>query len=327
VSDVRMTQTLLLNRSEVRRLLDVPTLYSRLRDTFRVYSTERTIPGQHVGTPLPGDGRAASLNFPGLLPGVPAYTVKVHAKFPGSDPAIRGVLCLHDLSSGALLAIMDSTYLTALRTGLAGALAADVLARADASTIAIIGAGVQGEWQLRTIQLARPITRATIYDTEPGRAREFAGRLGEQLGIALIPCDSLAEALADADIIVTATWARAPFLHPGMIRPGTHITTLGPDGPGKCEVDAELIRVSTFIADDRDMALGIGALGGVRLGREALHAELGEVIADRAVGRRDAGDITIFGSVGLAVQDLAAGWLVYERAAAERPGVGFDFLA
>jgi ornithine cyclodeaminase/alanine dehydrogenase-like protein (mu-crystallin family) len=322
-----MTRTLLLDRSDVRRLLDAPTLYARLRDAFRVYSTERTIPGQHVGTPLPGDGRAASLNFPGLLPGVPAYTVKVHAKFPGCDPAIRGVLCLHDLSSGALLAIMDSTYLTALRTGLAGALAADVLARTDATTVAIVGAGVQGEWQLRTIRLARPIARASIYDTEPGRACEFADRMSEQLGIDATPCTTLAEAVAEADIIVTATWARSPFLRSGMVRPGTHITTLGPDGPGKCEVDADLIRASTFIADDRDMALGIGALGGVGLGPEALHAELGDVIAGRATGRRHRDDITIFGSVGLAVQDLAAGWLVHERAAAEHTGRDFDFLA
>ena len=146
--------TLLLPRSVVRELLTPAELYPRLRDAFVAYSTTRTVSGQHVGSPLGlAPGAAASMNFPGLLPGIPAYTVKVHAKFPGRDPAIRGVLCLHDAESGGLLAIMDSTHLTALRTGLTATLGADVLARPDASSLAIVGAGVQGEFQLRTIGL------------------------------------------------------------------------------------------------------------------------------------------------------------------------------
>jgi ornithine cyclodeaminase len=222
---------------------------------------------------------------------------------------------------------MDSTYLTAVRTGLAGAVAADVLARTDASTVAIVGAGVQGEWQLRTLPLARSLTRATVFDIIPERSRSFAARLAPTLGCEVVACDALSDAVGHADIVVTATWARQPFLDADMIGPGTHVTTLGPDGPGKCELTAELIRRSTFVADDRDMALGIGALGGVGLGADALHAELGEVIAGRAPGRRRPDEITIFGSVGLAVQDLAAGWLVYERAVAEGAGRRFDFLA
>ena len=135
--------TLLLTRSEIETLLDPITLLAGLRRAFVAYSTDSAGRAHRVRSQLPGPGTATVL-FPGTTPGVPAYTVKVHAKFPAQSPAIRGVLCLHDVETGSLLAVMDSTHLTAVRTGLAGALAADVLANASADTAAVIGAGVQG---------------------------------------------------------------------------------------------------------------------------------------------------------------------------------------
>jgi ornithine cyclodeaminase/alanine dehydrogenase-like protein (mu-crystallin family) len=126
-------ETLILSRSEVAALLEPHIVLTALREAFIAYSTSRTIDAMRIPLALPPpESRAASsgmLLAPGLVPGIPAYSVKVHAKFPGQDPAIRGVLVLHDLTTGAVIALIESSHLTALRTGLAGALGADALTR------------------------------------------------------------------------------------------------------------------------------------------------------------------------------------------------------
>jgi ornithine cyclodeaminase/alanine dehydrogenase-like protein (mu-crystallin family) len=220
---------------------------------------------------------------------------------------------------------MESGFLTALRTGLAGAIGADVLARRDARTVAIVGAGAQGILQLEMLLLVRPITRARVYDISAGRAREFAARNNSRLGIEIEPADNLDTAIRDADIVVTATWATAPFLHPDMIRLGTHVTTLGADQPGKAEVSADLLRSSLFVCDDRDLAVTMGAAGGAGVGAEVIDAELGEVIAGVHPGRAEPDEITIFGSVGLAFQDLVVAWLAYQEALKRGIGHSVDF--
>lgn len=318
--------TLVLTRSEVEALLDPRALVSALRAAFRAYSLDPCLRAQRVRAALSGPGTATVL-FPGTVPDIPAYTVKVHAKFPAERPAIRGVLCLHDLQSGDLLAVMDSMQLTAVRTGLCGALAADVLARPAADTVAVVGAGVQGEHQLRALRMLRPIRRAWVFDTVRERAASYAERMSVALGFPVEASPSVETAVRAADVVLAATWARAPFLFPGMLGPGAHVTTLGPDEPGKCEVSAELIRQAVFVCDDRELAVSMGAIGGAGLGPEAIGAELGEVLAGVHPGRTAADAITIYGGVGLAFQDLVAAWQVYEAARAGGVGRSVDFLA
>jgi ornithine cyclodeaminase len=209
---------------------------------------------------------------------------------------------------------MDSTYLTAIRTGIAGALAANVLARADAATVAVIGAGVQGSFQLRALAGLRRLRHVIVYDISTDRAVAFATRMGEELSLPIEPVDDLVHAIAGADIVLAATWSTAPFVLPGMLRSGAHVTSLGPDEPGKAEVSADVIRSSLFVCDDRQLAVDMGALRGVGLGAEAIGAELGEVLGGRRPGRTTDEQITIYGGVGLAFQDAVAAWHVYERA-------------
>src|SRR5262245_24735760 len=220
--------TLLLTRSEVESLLDPASCLPLLRAAFVDYSASHGQRARRVRADLPGPGSATVL-FPGTAPGIPAYTVKVHAKFPAEEPAIRGVLCLHSTRTGALLAIMDSTHLTAVRTGLAGALAAHVLARPEADTVAIVGAGVQGTHQLRSLAALRPLRAVRVFDTMPARAAAFAREIDEELGMAVDIADTAAASVRDAGIVLAATWAREPFLVRGMLAPGTHVTTLGAD--------------------------------------------------------------------------------------------------
>ncbi len=280
-----------------------------------------------VPVPLPQlrAGASGMLLAPGLVPGIPAYSVKVHAKFPGGDPAIQGVLILHDLETGAPLAIMESSYLTALRTGLAGALGADVLALPGARRVAIMGAGVQARSQLTALRMVREITSVRVFDSSLEAAQRF-GLDPACAGLSVTVADSVDSVLRGADIAVTSTWARQPFLFRRHLHPGLHITTLGPDQPGKCEVAAEALVAARLVVDDRRLALEMGAVGGAGLSEAAIHAELGEVIASVLPGRETPEQVTVFGSVGLAFQDLAAGWLAYNAAREMQKGRWIDLL-
>ena len=310
--------TLIVTQAEIERLLEPLPLLEAIREGF-IAALGADITPQRARTDLPQNGASATILFPGLLPEIPAYTVKVHAKFPGSSPAIRGLIQLFDLSTGDLLAVMGSGYLTALRTAAAGAVAADVLAKADATHISLIGAGVQNAWQLELLAYVRHLHTVTVYDNVPLKTGPFARRMAEKTDAKLVPADSLTEAVADADIIVTATWASEPFLYPEFLTPGAHVTTFGADEPGKAEVSADLILASRFFCDDRELAVRGGAVGNVGLGDDAVTGELGDVLGGRIPGRLG-GEFTVYGGVGLAWMDLAAAWLVYQEALAA--GVG-----
>lgn len=284
--------TLLVTRSEVELLLDPAGLVEKLRAGFINYSSRNEGRARRVRSSLPGPGTATVL-FPGTAPNVPAYTVKVHAKFPAETPAIRGVLCLHDIKTGELLAVMDSTHLTGVRTGLAGALAAHVLARPEADVVAVIGAGIQGTQQLRSLAALRPLRRVLVYDILTSRAESFAQSITSELSLPAIVTTSVAAAVGDADISLVATWSRTPFILSGMIPAGAHVTTLGADEPGKAEVDPELIGTSLFVCDDRALAIEFGALQGVaaEAGRAAgtCGREMGALCRIRGIPRISSG--------------------------------------
>lgn len=320
---------LVLTRSEIEKLLSPAGLLEALRTAFAAYSTQRTVGAMRVPLQLPRDlvppGASGMLVAPGLVPGIPAYSVKVHAKFPGSEPAIRGVLILHDLSTGEPLAVMESSYLTALRTGLAGALGCDVLALAGATRVAIIGAGVQGRAQLSALRLVRPIESVRVLDTSPEAIERFR-RDPACAGLEVTSATSLEDVLDNVHIAITATWASQPFLFRRHLHAGLHITTLGADQPGKCEVAADALEKALVVVDDSKLAVEMGAIGGAGLGMESIYAELGELIAGIKSGREDEDQITVFGSVGLAFQDLAAGWLAYTLALERQLGRRFSLL-
>ncbi|MEH7126163.1 ornithine cyclodeaminase family protein [Bacillus sp. JJ1532] len=318
--------TLLLKNTDIKGLLSPQELIPELKDGFEKYSIMRNIDGQRANSPLPNDYSSSMIIFPGLLNEIPAYTVKVHAKFQNQSPSIKGVIHLHDLNNGDLLSIMDSPYLTAVRTGLSGALGTHILSHSNASRVTIIGCGVQGELQLRSLTYFRSISKVYAFDLIPEKARLFADKMRTELNIPVFASESLEEVTKQAEIIISATWSEEPFLFPKMIQPGTHITTLGADQPGKCEISAELIQQSVFICDDIDLSEKMGAIGGAGLTRKDVDPyELGEVLAGYRSGRTSPEEITVFGSVGLAFQDLVVAWNVYQKAIEKGIGESFDF--
>jgi ornithine cyclodeaminase len=314
--------TLLLSGSDLSALLDVASCVRALREGFLAVPPQ--IEAQRVVTALPGPGTATAL-IPGLIDGIPAYTVKVNAKFPAARPALRGVVCLHDAGSGELLAVLDSATVTAWRTGLAAALATDVLARPAAAPVAVIGAGAQAGLVLRGLAALRPPGRLTVCDLDAGRARSFAA--AHAAGGPAVTAGDARAAARDAGIVVLATWSRVPLLGEGDVPPGAHVTSLGADEPGKAELSAALLKSARVIVDDTRLAVTSGALGTAGLSARDAAGTFSEVLRGAAAGRTSQEEVTVYTPVGLPWQDLALAWAAYRQALAAGAGREFDFLS
>ena len=233
------------------------------------------------------------------------------SSFPGNPrdglPTVNGTVLISDASNGRLRAVMDAASVTALRTGAAAVLAAEVLGRADAATAAVVGTGVNGRAAARTF-LARG--RATmIWDLDGERARRVADELGAEVA------GSREEALA-ADLLVTVTPGHEVLIGEGALLPGQHVSLMGGDGPGKAEIAAAEIARARIFCDDWEQASHGGELAipfeaGLVTREDA--TQIGAVLAGEALGRRDDAEMTVFDSTGLAIQDLAIAIAALER--------------
>jgi ornithine cyclodeaminase/alanine dehydrogenase-like protein (mu-crystallin family) len=274
-----------------------------VRDAFVAYAQgEWTMPPKTYVPAYPaGDFRA----MPALGGG--HALLKWVTSFPGNPakgiPTVMGVVLVSSAEDGRLVAVLDAGAVTAVRTGAAAVLAAEALGRDDAQTAAVVGAGVNGEATARTF--AARGRAPLVWDIDEARAEAVAERVG---GRAV----SRNEALA-ADLLATVTPGREVLLPLGALRPGTHVSLMGADGPGKAEIAAEeLARVHVFV-DDWEQASHGGETAAAALTREDV-TEIGRVLAGEAEGRRSADDITAFDSTGLALQDLAVSLVALERA-------------
>jgi ornithine cyclodeaminase/alanine dehydrogenase-like protein (mu-crystallin family) len=294
---------------DVRAAVSPERALDAVRQAFVAYAQgEWTMPPKVYVPAYPaGDFRA----MPALGGG--HALLKWVTSFPGNPaqglPTVTGLVLLSDATNGMLKAALDAGAVTALRTGAAAVLAAETLGRDDASTAAVIGAGVNGEAAARTFG-ARG-RRVLLWDVDRSRAESVAERIGADVA------GDRDEALA-ADVVVTVTPGREIVLTEGSLQPGQHASLMGADGPGKAEIDvAELARVRVF-CDDWEQASHNGDLvHGVEAGVLARDdvAQLGDVLTGLADGRVDADDITVFDSTGLAIQDLAIALAAVERAA------------
>lgn len=279
-----------------------------VRDAFVAHARgEWTMPPKVYVPAYPaGDFRAMPAHGGGFA------LLKWISSFPGNPsrglPTVMGTALLSDASCGRLVAMFEASSLTALRTGAAAVLAAETLARPDAETVAVVGAGVNGKAVARTF-LARG-RRVAIFDLDPERARATADELGAAVAA------SEQEALA-ADIVATVTPGRHVLFREGSLRDGQHVSLMGADGPDKSEIAAtELTRVSVF-CDDWEQASHAGdvahAVEAGIVAREDVR-ELGAVLTGEAPGRGAATEATVFDSTGLAIQDLAIALAAYEVA-------------
>ncbi|MGW6931546.1 ornithine cyclodeaminase family protein [Lentzea sp. NPDC054927] len=300
--------TIVLGAGDVE--VDLPRLAAELTEALRAGASGS---GRRIRAAVTPDVTAMVL-LPGLAPGIPAYTVKVHAKNPNRSPAIAGVICLHDLTTGDLLALIDSGPLTALRTGLGGALGAHLLARPEARTVTVIGAGAQGRAQLEALAALRPVKSVAVRDTDPAAAASFV-EWASGLGIRASGAAAGAEGSegssegSEGEIVLMATWSREPVLH--RVPPGIHVTSLGADEPGKVELGAELLADALVVVDDPELA------------HVAADTTIGAVLRGEHPGRTSADQVTVYSPAGLPMQDLVIAWHVYQNACRKSPAV-FD---
>ena len=298
-------------------------LVGRLAEAFQLHSLNRTnsaLPEHLFGN---GAGSFCASNV-GVMEGIPAYCIKVETRFPSRNPTTSGCIHLFDDRTGRLLAILESSFVSAIGSALTGALATDLLAPPKARTLAVIGNGSQGWLSLRFLMEMRSLEEVHLFDLNRKRSLRVAKRLEKYEGLVVKVCDSLNQAVSDADIVCSATWSRKPFLFSEMIKPGAHISTLGSDEPGKAELSEELLRGCSFFCDDRDLASQVGALQGIKGGRKMVVAELGEVLAGEHEGRAGDDEITVYAPVGLPAVDLVASWVAYRRAVKRKVGTPYQ---
>jgi alanine dehydrogenase len=317
-----------LCEEDIRRALSMKDAVEAMKEAFKAVSAGQvTMPTRtHIDI---STYNGTALFMPSYSDYFGKIAVKVVNIFPANKkrglPSIQGIVCLLDGQTGSPLAILDGTFLTALRTGAASGAATDLLASPDADTVAIIGAGVQGCMQLEAMCAVRSIKKVWVYDIAEDVAVKFAKKMNAALSIEIVVTRSSRDALQYADIVCTATVSSTPVFDDANIAPGVHINAIGSYKPEVQEIPEETVIRSLLIVDHRESALQEAGdiLIPIKKGyiqETHIHAELGEIIAEKVVGRTSDKDVTLFKSVGIAVQDLAAATRVLEQA--ETQGFG-----
>ena len=335
---------LIIPQSEVERLLPVAACVPVMREAMMATSRgDVSLPIRQF-MPVPGAAGKMAI-MPGSLGTAgesedASFGIKLVCKYdrplidgkPDPLGTHVGMVLLFDSVKGVPLAMVEGSSLTSIRTSAASALATDLLARRDATKLAIIGNGEQASRHIAAMQAVRDISEVTVWGREPSRAKEFAKSASERFGVSVSDAPSAADAVADADIICTTTSAKEPVLSGADLKPGQHINLVGSAIPTTSEVDHEAVRRVRFYVDYRPAAMAaagelLKAIDAGVVSEGHIVAEIGEVAGEPALARRSDEDITCYKSLGVAAQDLAAAQAVLQAAEAEGAGLTVDLLA
>lgn len=323
-------ETLLLGPSDVDKCAEMSDIISAVEEAFEAYASGNT--------QMPAKSYIDLPQYDGDFRSMPAYMeaedwaaagikwVNVHPDNPVDFdlPTVLGTMIYSDPENGFPLALLDGTTLTMLRTGAAAAVATKHLARADATSLGIVGAGVQSHTQLEAIAAVRNIERVVINDKDESVIQEFIDIYGRDYDVRE---GSISEA-AECDILSTTTPVRNPIV--STVARGTHVNAMGADAEGKHEIDDAVLRDANIVIDDFDQCTHSGEINvpwsaGV-LDENDIVGELGDIVTGQKQGRTSADDITLFDSTGLAIQDVAAAHVVYENADEHGFGTRFELV-
>ncbi len=319
---------LVLSQSEVRKLLPMETCIGLMEQALATLSKGDAVNPLRQGIRLP-DGLGILGMMPGYMPTPHALGLKAVAVFPGNHgteyDSHQGVVLLFDVENGSPIAIIDASEVTAIRTAAATGVATKLLAREDAHQLAILGSGVQAGTHLEAMCVVRNIESVRVYSPNPKNRERFASNAAERLRLPVTPTGSAQEAVDQADIICTTTSATEPILLGDWISPGCHINAVGSSIRSARELDtAAVVRSRLFVdriestvneAGDFLFPKQEGALTD-----DHIVGEIGDILLGNLSGRETPDEITLFKSLGVAVEDLAAADFVYH--AAKRDGVG-----
>lgn len=324
---------LLLNRDDLKSLLTMKEAIELVEKGFLLlYKKKVLMPPRSVITCPYHDG--SLLFMPVMIEEEnPFLVAKVITVYPDNQqlfnrPALQGFTMIFEAESGTPLALMDAHFLTALRTGAAGGLALKYLARKEARIVTLFGSGPQARTQLEAARSVLPIERCYLISYQDPREKDFAREMSSQLQIDVVITEDRESAVRTSDVIITATNSREPVFDGSWLRPGTQVTAIGSFKPGVRELDSETIKISRVFVDNLEAAreeagdIIIAIKEGV-MTWDKVAGEIGEVIAGEKKGRQNPDEITVFKSVGLAIQDAMVAVGAYHKALRENAGARY----
>jgi alanine dehydrogenase len=313
---------LVLSEQQVQRLIEIDELIAALKQAHVQYSTGKAVMPVRLVVPLPQiQGRITSM--PGFLTDDKALGMKIVTYFqenPKKDlPAILATIFLFSAETGKIIATMDGSYITAIRTACASAMATEALANPRTPVLGILGAGVQARAHIQALSHVRKIECIRLYSPSGTSAAAIKKEMAPQLNCAIEVAHHAESVVRDADLLVTVTTAKEPILKLEWLKPGVHINAVGSHRPDFREIDGATLARATIVVDSREAIMAesgdiLLALKEKSIGENAIHAEIGEVLAGTKAVRRTGDEITLYKSVGVAIQDVAAANLVYRKA-------------
>lgn len=324
---------LLLSETDVRHLLSMDDLIQSMEAALAEFSSGRT--QQPLRTVLEiGPGHAFFGVMPAFMPAAGALGTKLVTVF-GSNAALGlpshlATILLLDPTTGELLSVMDGRYITEARTAAVSAVSARLLAREDAGVLAILGSGVQARSHLRAFSHVRALRDVRVWSPSESHRRTFAEEMHREIAAHVSPVASVQQAVDGADLVVLATAAREPILRGEWIADGAHIAAVGACRPDHREMDTALVKRARVFVDSRTGALAEAGDLVMPMREGAIDAahiagELGQLASGAVAGRLSPGDVTLFKSLGMAVEDVAAAHLAYERATERGLGRGIPW--
>jgi ornithine cyclodeaminase/alanine dehydrogenase-like protein (mu-crystallin family) len=321
-------QVLIVNQAEVRRLLPMAECLGVMEEALGALARGETLLPLRQVLLLPG-GQGAFAAMPAHLSSPAAMGIKVISVFPGNHgtelDSHQGAVLLFETERGRLLAIMDASSITAIRTAAVSAVATRLLARPEASTLALLGSGVQAATHLEAIALVRPLRRVRVWSRNGAHAARLAEAARARHPLEVEVAATAREAVQDADVVCTVTSSREPVLRGEWLRPGAHVNAVGASVRTAREMDTAAVARARVFVDRRESAASeagdilIPQAEGA-IGDDHVQAEIGEVLIGGAAGRRSPDEITLFKSLGLAVEDVAAAHHIFGRARAGGAG-------
>lgn len=326
-------RVLIASRADVERWLTMTACIDAMASAFASLAAGDVVMPLRQVVRLPATPNALFV-MPAADRALHALGAKALTVFPGNElgdlPSHQGVVLLFDADSGSLTAILDAGAVTAIRTAAVSGLATRLLANPDAGDLAILGAGEQARTHLAAIAAVRPVRRVRIWSRRQASAEAFARARGAPGGVTIEVCESARAAVAGADIVCTVTAAHAPVLHGADIAAGAHVNAIGASSTTTRELDAAAVARSRMFVDRRESALAesgeyVLARNEGAIGDGHIRGELAELVTGTVPGRVRPDDVTLFKSLGLAIEDVAAAHVVHRRAMAAGDGTWVDF--
>lgn len=313
---------LVLSEAQVRSLIDIEELIAALEEAHIQYSTGKAVMPVRLVVPLPQiQGRITSM--PGYLTEDQALGMKVVTYFQNNPeqnlPAILAMVMLFSASTGKMIAVMDGSYITAIRTACASAMATKALANPETRVLGILGAGVQARAHIQALRRVRKLNKIKLYSPSGTSATSVKKELEEVAGVPIEVAKSAEETVRNSDLVVAATTAQQPILKFEWLNPGAHVNAVGSHRPDSREIDGATVARSKVVVDSRDAIMAecgdiLLAIKEKSIEENHIHAEIGEVLAGAKPGRSSASEVTLYKSVGIAIQDVATAQLVYHKA-------------